>query len=124
MVAAAEALPKRALYSRKLASLGDEWSNPVAPVHAWYGACCEIWLRGDETKIFPAVARGELHVAFGVTEPDGTDTTSIKTAARKEGDHYIVRGRKVWTTKALQSERVYCLRARRREMKWSAAPMV
>jgi acyl-CoA dehydrogenase len=58
----------------------------------------------------PRVARGDLHVAFGVTEPDaGTDTTSIKTFARREGDHYIVRGRKVWTTKALDSERVLLL---------------
>jgi len=58
----------------------------------------------------PRVARGDLHVAFGVTEPDaGTDTTSIKTFARREGDHYVVRGRKVWTTKALDSERVLLL---------------
>ena len=58
----------------------------------------------------PRVARGDLHVAFGVTEPDaGTDTTSIKTFARRDGDHYIVRGRKVWTTKALDSERVLLL---------------
>ena len=59
----------------------------------------------------PRVAAGELHVAFGVTEPDaGTDTTSITTAARREGDEYIVKGRKVWTTKALQSERVFLVR--------------
>ncbi len=58
----------------------------------------------------PRVATGELHVAFGVTEPDaGTDTTSITTSARREGDHYIVRGRKVWTTKALDSQRVLLL---------------
>ena len=58
----------------------------------------------------PRVARGDLHVAFGVTEPDaGTDTTSIKTFARRVGDHYVVRGRKVWTTKALDSERVLLL---------------
>ncbi len=58
----------------------------------------------------PRVARGDLHVAFGVTEPDaGTDTTSIKTTARRLGDQYIVRGRKVWTTKALDSERVLLL---------------
>jgi acyl-CoA dehydrogenase len=58
----------------------------------------------------PRVARGDLHVAFGVTEPDaGTDTTSITTFARREGDHYVVRGRKVWTTKALDSERVLLL---------------
>ncbi len=58
----------------------------------------------------PRVASGDLHVAFGVTEPDaGTDTTSITTFARRDGDHYIVRGRKVWTTKALDSERVLLL---------------
>jgi len=61
-------------------------------------------------KYLPRVASGELHVAFGVTEPDaGTDTTSITTAARLDGDHYIVKGRKVWTTKALQSEKVLLL---------------
>lgn len=61
-------------------------------------------------KYLPQVARGDLHVAFGVTEPDaGTDTTSITTSARLEGDHYIVKGRKVWTTKALDSQRVLLL---------------
>src|SRR5512139_3318408 len=45
-------------------------------------------------KYLPAVATGDLHVAFGVTEPDaGTDTTAITTRARLEGDHYVVRGR-------------------------------
>ena len=61
-------------------------------------------------KYLPPVAAGDLHVAFGVTEPDaGTDTTSITTSARREGDNYIVRGRKVWTTKALIAEKVLLL---------------
>ena len=61
-------------------------------------------------KYLPRVAKGDLHVAFGVTEPDaGTDTTSITTSARLEGDYYLVKGRKVWTTKALQSEKVLLL---------------
>ena len=61
-------------------------------------------------KYLPRVARGDLHVAFGVTEPDaGTDTTSITTRAVRDGDYYIVKGRKVWTTKALDSERVLLL---------------
>lgn len=52
-------------------------------------------------KYLPAVAAGELHVAFGVTEPDaGTDTTSITTRAVRDGGTYVVRGRKVWMTKA------------------------
>jgi acyl-CoA dehydrogenase len=61
-------------------------------------------------RFLPRVASGDLHVAFGVTEPNaGTDTTSIDTFARREGDDYIVRGRKVWTTKALIAERVLLL---------------
>lgn len=52
-------------------------------------------------QVLPRVASGELHVAFGVTEPDaGTDTTSIRTRADRDGDEYVVTGAKVWTTKA------------------------
>lgn len=52
-------------------------------------------------EVLPRVASGELHVAFGITEPDaGTDTSSITTRAVRDGDHYVVTGAKVWTTKA------------------------
>jgi len=52
-------------------------------------------------EVLPRVASGELHVAFGVTEPDaGTDTTQIKTRAVRDGDEYVINGAKVWTTKA------------------------
>jgi len=61
-------------------------------------------------RYLPRVATGDLHVAFGVTEPDaGTDTTSIRTRAVREGDSYRVTGRKVWTSKALESAKVLLL---------------
>jgi acyl-CoA dehydrogenase len=61
-------------------------------------------------KYLPRVASGELHVAFGVTEPDaGTDTARIKTRAVRDGDHYVVHGQKVWTTKALYCDKVLLL---------------
>ena len=61
-------------------------------------------------RYLPPVARGDLHVAFGVTEPDaGLDTTAISTRAVREGDGYRVTGRKVWTSKALESDRVLLL---------------
>ena len=66
----------------------------------------------DEMKraYLPRVARGDLHVAFGVTEPDsGTDTSAISTRASLDGDHYLVRGQKVWTTKAQDCEKVLLL---------------
>jgi acyl-CoA dehydrogenase len=61
-------------------------------------------------RYLPRVASGDLHVAFGVTEPDaGVDTTAIRTRAERDGDGYRVTGRKVWTSKALESERVLLL---------------
>ena len=52
-------------------------------------------------EVLTRVASGELHVAFGVTEPDaGTDTASIRTRAVRDGDEYVVQGAKVWTSKA------------------------
>jgi acyl-CoA dehydrogenase len=57
--------------------------------------------------VLPRAATGDLHVCFGVTEPDaGTDTTRITTFARRDGDDYVISGRKVWITKAAQSEKV------------------
>ena len=54
----------------------------------------------------PKIASGELRLqAFGVTEPtSGTDTTSLRTFAKKEGDHYVVFGQKVWTSRAEHSD--------------------
>ena len=87
--------------------------NGCSAVHLSIFGMHPVVLHGDEAmkqKYLPRVASGDLHVAFGVTEPDaGTDTSSIATTARRDGDHYIVRGRKVWTTKALESERVLLL---------------
>jgi acyl-CoA dehydrogenase len=61
-------------------------------------------------RYLPEVVAGRLHVAFGVTEPDaGTDTTAITTRARRDGDRYLVRGRKVWMTKAPYCQKVMLL---------------
>ena len=61
-------------------------------------------------EILPEAAAGRLHVAFGVTEPDaGSDTPTITTFARRDGDRYLIRGRKVWTSKALESSMVLLL---------------
>jgi len=54
----------------------------------------------------PGIAEGTLRLqAFGVTEPtSGTDTTRIRTFARREGDTYIVNGQKVWISRAEHSD--------------------
>ena len=55
----------------------------------------------------PKIASGELRLqAFGVTEPSsGTDTSSLKTFAKREGnDHYVINGQKIWTSRAEHSD--------------------
>src|SRR5579862_5201888 len=54
----------------------------------------------------PRIASGELRLqAFGVTEPSsGSDTTPLRTFARREGDRYVVNGQKVWTSRAEHSD--------------------
>ena len=54
----------------------------------------------------PGIARGDLRLqAFGVTEPtSGTNTLGLKTVAVRDGDHYVVNGQKVWTSRAEHSD--------------------
>ena len=60
----------------------------------------------QKDKYLPAIARGELRLqAFGVTEPtSGTDTSSLRTTARLEGDHFVVNGQKIWTSRSQYSD--------------------
>jgi acyl-CoA dehydrogenase len=61
----------------------------------------------QKAKWLPRIASGELRLqAFGVTEPtSGTDTTSLKTFARRDGNNgYIVNGQKIWTSRAEYSD--------------------
>ena len=60
----------------------------------------------QKSHYLPKIASGELRLqAFGVTEPtSGTDTTALKTVARRDGDSYVVNGQKIWTSRAKYSD--------------------
>src|SRR5919198_1762379 len=60
----------------------------------------------QKARWLPAIASGELRLqAFGVTEPtSGSDTLSLRTTAIRDGDHYIINGQKVWTSRAEHSD--------------------
>ncbi len=60
----------------------------------------------QKQQFLPGIASGALRLqAFGVTEPStGTDTTQLKTRAVRDGDHFVIHGQKVWTSRALQSD--------------------
>ncbi|MFD4404909.1 acyl-CoA dehydrogenase family protein [Nocardia sp. NPDC058499] len=87
--------------------------NAATAIHLSLFGMQPVIVHGSEElkqRTLPRVARGELHVCFGVTEPGaGLDTSRITTFARRDGDHYVVNGRKVWISKALESEKILLL---------------
>lgn len=94
--------------------------NAASAIHLSIFGMHPVVLHGSpelKAATLPRIATGDLHVCFGVTEPDaGLDTTSITTFARREGDHYVVTGKKVWTSKAQEAEKILLLtRTTRRE---------
>mgnify|MGYP003381999432 FL=1 len=80
------------------------------------GAChAQIYIMGtllrhgsdiQKRTYLPDIAAGKLRLqAFGVTEPtSGTDTGALKTTARLDGDHYVINGQKIWTSRAEHSD--------------------
>lgn len=60
----------------------------------------------QKAAYLPKIANGELRLqAFGVTEPtSGTDTLALRTTAKLDGDHYVVNGQKIWTSRIEHSD--------------------
>jgi acyl-CoA dehydrogenase len=60
----------------------------------------------QKARWLPKIASGELRLqAFGVTEPtSGSDTLNLRTTAVREGDHYVINGQKIWTSRAEHSD--------------------
>jgi len=80
-----------------------------APCHAQMYTMGTILRHGSpaqKARWLPAIAKGELRLqAFGVTEPtSGTDTLSLRTTAVRKGDHYVINGQKLWTSRAEHSD--------------------
>ena len=81
----------------------------AAACHAQMYTMGTVLRHGSEQqkkKYLPKIADGSLRLqAFGVTEPtSGTDTTSLRTTAVKEGSEYIINGQKIWTSRAEHSD--------------------
>jgi len=65
---------------------------------------------GQKKRWLTPLIEGREKVCFGVTEPNaGLDTTNIETFARRTNDGYIIRGRKMWTTTALEADKILLL---------------
>lgn len=64
------------------------------------GPTLQVYGTQQQKDMFlPRILSGDVHFAIGYSEPDaGTDLASLRTMARREGDHYVVNGQKLWTT--------------------------
>lgn len=105
-------ITEAAVLMREIAASGAGMNGCSALHLTVFGLNPVVVFGNDRLKetFLPRAAAGDLHVAFGVTEPDaGTDTSRITTRATQDGDAWQVTGRKVWTTKALESEVVLLL---------------
>ena len=100
-----------ALLNAVAASPGAQ--NAASALHLSIFGMSPVIRHGSEDlkrRTLPPTASGELHVSFGVTEDDaGTDTSRIRTTARRDGDHFVLNGKKVWNTKAQQSQKILLL---------------
>jgi len=91
-------------------TIGRLGSAAVSSVHLNLFGPQPVVVFGTEAqkqRMLPALIRGEDRACFGVTEPNvGSDTTRIKTFARRTGDRYLVHGQKVWTSTAQQANKI------------------
>jgi acyl-CoA dehydrogenase len=106
-------ITEAAVILREVAASGAAMNGCSALHLTIFGLNPVVKFGSDRLKetFLPRACKGDLHVAFGVTEPDaGTDTAKISTRADPDGHGgYVVRGRKIWTSKALESEVVLLL---------------
>jgi acyl-CoA dehydrogenase len=104
-------ITEAALVMREVAYMGA--MNAASSIHLGIFGLAPRVVHGSEElkrRHLPRVVSGELHVSFAVTEPDaGNDITHIKTFARRDGDNFVVNGRKVFTTKAQESHKMLLL---------------
>jgi acyl-CoA dehydrogenase len=105
-------ITEAALVMREVASSGGAMAAASAIHLSVFGVSPLVFHGSEEQKqrYLPQVISGELHVAFAVTEPDaGNDITHIKTFAKRDGDYYVINGRKVFTTKAKEARKMLLL---------------
>jgi alkylation response protein AidB-like acyl-CoA dehydrogenase len=78
--------------------LNVQGAGVVAPALRQFGTPAQ------QERLLRPVLRGDEWWALGMSEPgSGSDLASLRTSARREGDHFVVSGQKIWTTQAHQS---------------------
>ena len=89
-------------YARVVMAISSVWMAPVGIFnsHLIMAACVQRHGTDKQKRQWlPKFASGEIRGGIGLTEPNaGTDLQSIRTVARRDGDHYVLNGTKTWIT--------------------------
>ena len=88
-------------------------TSGASPIHFYLFTPMPLIKHGAEPlkrAYLPRIASGEIVMSFGVTEPNaGTDTSRVQTRAVRQGDRFVVDGRKVWNTNAQHATHIMLL---------------
>lgn len=88
-------------------------TSGASPIHFSMFPPMPIVKYGSEAmkqRYLPQIANGAMKMAFSVTEPNvGSDTTQLQTTAVRDGDDWVINGRKVWSSNAQNADRVLIL---------------
>ena len=103
-----QGIAEGAVVLNRVAASGAAMNGSTALHLTMFGLAPVVKFGNDRLRstFLPRAACGDLHVAFGVTEPDaGTDTSRVATRATSDGSGgWVINGRKIWTSKALEAE--------------------
>ncbi|MBO9422228.1 acyl-CoA/acyl-ACP dehydrogenase [Labrenzia sp. R4_2] len=105
-------ITEAAIMMRTIAESGAGLSGASAVHMNIFGLSPVVVFGTDEQKrrMLPPVVAGQERTCFAVTEPNtGLNTTHLKTAARRQGERYVVNGQKVWISTAQVAEKILLL---------------
>ncbi|HEX5452535.1 MAG TPA: acyl-CoA dehydrogenase family protein [Stellaceae bacterium] len=105
-------ISEAAIVMQAVAQSGAGFSGASAVHMNIFGLHPVVVFGSDKQKrrFLPPLIAGREKACFAVTEPDvGLDTTRLKTRAVREGDHYVITGRKIWTSTAQVAEKMLIL---------------
>lgn len=89
-------------YALVVEELSRGWMSVSGILNTHFIVAYMIGRHGTEeqkARLLPKMATGEVRGAFSMSEPDcGSDVAAIRTRARRDGDHYVIDGRKMWLT--------------------------
>lgn len=101
------------IYAKIIERISAVWMSVSGIINSHLIMAMTVQRSGTEEQkrhYLPKFATGELRGGVGLTEPDcGTDLQAVRTVAKREGDYYVVNGRKTWITNSMYGNTIALL---------------